>query len=105
MAMSGRLGAMLVSSGLITEDQLQKALATQNSEGGRKGFQERKDPLSPKHEEEFTYLKDAKRAIGLLKQAGLSPEEFSQLIELKEGISEEMALTKYTFLFFYIKTL
>ncbi len=37
MAMSGRLGAMLVSSGLITEDQLQKALATQKSEGGRLG--------------------------------------------------------------------
>ncbi len=37
MAMSGRLGAMLVSSGLITEDQLKKALATQKSEGGRLG--------------------------------------------------------------------
>jgi type IV pilus assembly protein PilB len=37
MAMSGRLGAMLVSSGLITEDQLQKALSTQKSEGGRLG--------------------------------------------------------------------
>lgn len=37
MAMSGRLGAMLVSSGLITEDQLRKALAAQKSEGGRLG--------------------------------------------------------------------
>ena len=37
MAMSGRLGAMLVSSGLITEDQLKKALATQKGEGGRLG--------------------------------------------------------------------
>jgi len=37
MAMSGRLGAMLVSSALITEDQLKKALATQKSEGGRLG--------------------------------------------------------------------
>jgi type IV pilus assembly protein PilB len=37
MAMSGRLGAMLVSSGLITEDQLKKSLATQKSEGGRLG--------------------------------------------------------------------
>ncbi len=37
MAMSGRLGAMLVSSGLITEDQLKKALATQKNEGGRLG--------------------------------------------------------------------
>lgn len=37
MAMSGRLGAMLVSSGLITEDQLQKALVTQKNEGGRLG--------------------------------------------------------------------
>jgi type IV pilus assembly protein PilB len=37
MAMSGRLGAMLVSSGLITEDQLQKALTTQKNEGGRLG--------------------------------------------------------------------
>jgi type IV pilus assembly protein PilB len=37
MAMSGRLGAMLVSSGLITEDQLKKSLATQKTEGGRLG--------------------------------------------------------------------
>jgi len=37
MAMSGRLGSMLVSSGLITEDQLQKALASQKSQGGRLG--------------------------------------------------------------------
>jgi type IV pilus assembly protein PilB len=37
MAMSGRLGAMLVSSSLITEDQLKKALTTQKSEGGRLG--------------------------------------------------------------------
>jgi len=37
MAMSGRLGAMLVSSGLITDDQLQKALAAQKNEGGRLG--------------------------------------------------------------------
>lgn len=37
MAMSGRLGAMLVSSGLITDEQLKKALATQKTEGGRLG--------------------------------------------------------------------
>jgi type IV pilus assembly protein PilB len=37
MAMSGRLGAMLVSSGLITEDQLKKALSAQKMEGGRLG--------------------------------------------------------------------
>jgi type IV pilus assembly protein PilB len=37
MAMSGRLGSMLVSSGLITDDQLKKALAAQKSEGGRLG--------------------------------------------------------------------
>jgi type IV pilus assembly protein PilB len=37
MAMSGRLGAMLVSSGLITDDQLKKALSTQKVEGGRLG--------------------------------------------------------------------
>jgi len=37
MAMSGRLGSMLVSSGLITDDQLKKALVTQKSEGGRLG--------------------------------------------------------------------
>ncbi len=37
MAMSGRLGAMLVSSGLITEDQLKKALTAQKTEGGRLG--------------------------------------------------------------------
>ena len=37
MAMSGRLGAMLVSSGLITDEQLKKALAAQKTEGGRLG--------------------------------------------------------------------
>lgn len=37
MAMAGRLGAMLVSSGLITEEQLKNALATQQREGGRLG--------------------------------------------------------------------
>jgi type IV pilus assembly protein PilB len=37
MAMSGRLGAMLVSSGLITDEQLKKALAAQKAEGGRLG--------------------------------------------------------------------
>lgn len=37
MAMSGRLGSMLVSSGLITDDQLKKALTAQKSEGGRLG--------------------------------------------------------------------
>ncbi len=35
--MSGRLGSMLVSSGLITDDQLKKALSTQKMEGGRLG--------------------------------------------------------------------
>ena len=37
MAMAGRLGAMLVSSGLITEEQLKNALAVQQREGGRLG--------------------------------------------------------------------
>ncbi len=37
MAMSGRLGSMLVSSGLISDDQLKKALAVQKTEGGRLG--------------------------------------------------------------------
>ncbi len=37
MSMSGRLGSMLVSSGLITDDQLKKALSSQKSEGGRLG--------------------------------------------------------------------
>jgi type IV pilus assembly protein PilB len=37
MAMSGRLGAMLVSSGLITDDQLKKALSAQKTQGGRLG--------------------------------------------------------------------
>ncbi len=37
MAMSGRLGAMLVSSGLITDEQLKKALSAQKTEGGRLG--------------------------------------------------------------------
>ncbi|MGE5174206.1 MAG: type IV-A pilus assembly ATPase PilB [Betaproteobacteria bacterium] len=35
--MSGRLGSMLVSSGLITDDQLKKALSSQKMEGGRLG--------------------------------------------------------------------
>ncbi|HET7318455.1 MAG TPA: type II secretion system protein GspE, partial [Nitrospirota bacterium] len=37
MGMSGRLGSMLVSSGLITDDQLKKALSVQKTEGGRLG--------------------------------------------------------------------
>ena len=37
MAMSGRLGAMLVSSGLISDEQLKRALSTQKIEGGRLG--------------------------------------------------------------------
>ncbi|MGE5808315.1 MAG: type IV-A pilus assembly ATPase PilB [Nitrospirota bacterium] len=35
--MSGRLGSMLVSSGLITDEQLKKALSVQKTEGGRLG--------------------------------------------------------------------
>ncbi|MGE5750727.1 MAG: type IV-A pilus assembly ATPase PilB [Nitrospirota bacterium] len=35
--MAGRLGAMLVSSGLITDEQLKKALAAQKAQGGRLG--------------------------------------------------------------------
>ncbi len=41
----------------------------------------RNDPLSSRHEEEYTYLKDARRAIGLLKQAGITPEAFANIIE------------------------
>lgn len=41
----------------------------------------RGDPLASRYEETFTYLKDARRAIGLLKQAGLGPDEFEQLID------------------------
>ncbi len=37
MAMTGRLGSMLVSSGLISDDQLKKALSVQKTEGGRLG--------------------------------------------------------------------
>ncbi|MFA5072365.1 MAG: type IV-A pilus assembly ATPase PilB [Nitrospirota bacterium] len=37
MAISGRLGSMLVSSGLITDAQLKKALESQRNEGGRLG--------------------------------------------------------------------
>src|SRR5512146_2334375 len=37
MSTSGRLGSMLVSSGLITDDQLKKALSVQKTEGGRLG--------------------------------------------------------------------
>ncbi|HEX9020626.1 MAG TPA: ATPase, T2SS/T4P/T4SS family, partial [Nitrospirota bacterium] len=35
--MTGRLGSMLVSSGLITDDQLKRALSAQKNEGGRLG--------------------------------------------------------------------
>ncbi len=50
-------------------------------------FQElpRKDPLSVKHEEQYSYIKDARRAIGLLKQAGITPQEFSTLIDRNEN--------------------
>ncbi len=41
----------------------------------------RSNPLSSKHEGEYTYLKDAKKSIQYLKRAGLSPTEFSALIE------------------------
>ena len=41
----------------------------------------RSNPLSSKHEGEYTYLKDAKKAIQYLKRAGLTPTEFSALIE------------------------
>jgi DNA helicase-2/ATP-dependent DNA helicase PcrA len=44
----------------------------------------RTDPLSVMHEGEYTYLRDAKRAIGLLKQAGLTPKEFSDIITRNE---------------------
>jgi len=37
MAISGRLGSMLVSSGIITDDQLKRALSAQKTEGGRLG--------------------------------------------------------------------
>lgn len=42
---------------------------------------ERTDPLASMHEGNFTYLKDARRAIGLLKQAGISPQDFDAMIE------------------------
>ncbi len=41
----------------------------------------RSNPLSSKHEDTYTYLNDAKKAIQSLKRAGLSPEEFSVIIE------------------------
>lgn len=40
----------------------------------------REDPLSSHHEDEYTYIKDARRAIGLLKQAGLTPDAFEAII-------------------------
>lgn len=46
----------------------------------------RKDPLSVKHEGEYVYLRDAKRAIGLLKQAGLTPEEFTKIINENKAV-------------------
>ncbi|OGZ04921.1 MAG: hypothetical protein A2845_04245 [Candidatus Lloydbacteria bacterium RIFCSPHIGHO2_01_FULL_49_22] len=50
----------------------------------------RKDPLSTKFEEKYTYIKDAKRAIGLLKQAGITPHEFVELIEGNERSLEHI---------------
>jgi DNA helicase-2/ATP-dependent DNA helicase PcrA len=41
----------------------------------------RHDPLASVHDDEFVYRKDAQRAITLLKQAGLTPEIFSDIIE------------------------
>jgi DNA helicase-2/ATP-dependent DNA helicase PcrA len=46
----------------------------------------RSNPLSSRHEEEFTYLRDAKRSIGLLKQAGLTPKAFERIIDANEQI-------------------
>lgn len=41
----------------------------------------RSNPLSVKHEDQYSYIKDARRAIGLLKQAGITPQEFATLID------------------------
>ncbi len=41
----------------------------------------RSNPLASKHGDEYTYLRDAKKAIQSLKRAGLTPEEFSAIIE------------------------
>jgi DNA helicase-2/ATP-dependent DNA helicase PcrA len=51
----------------------------------------RKDPLSSIHEEQFTYIKDAKRSIGLLKQAGITPQEFSRLIDSNAAVIPEIS--------------
>lgn len=50
----------------------------------------RTDPLASKHEDEFTYLKDARHAIALLKQAGITPEEFAAIIESNASILDEI---------------
>ncbi len=44
----------------------------------------RTDPLSVKHEDQYSYIKDARRSIGLLKQAGITPKEFTTLIDKNE---------------------
>jgi len=44
----------------------------------------RSNLLSSRHEDEFTYLNDVKRSIGLLKQAGLSPDTFERIIHQNE---------------------
>ena len=55
----------------------------------------RSNPLSSRHEEEFTYLRDAKGAIGLLKRAGLTPKAFERIIHENEkvlpAISKELS--------------
>ncbi len=38
------------------------------------------NPLSSKHEQEFTYLRDTQRAIGDLKKAGLTPKQFENIL-------------------------
>lgn len=42
------------------------------------------NPLSSKHEQEFTYLRDTQRAIGDLKKAGITPDQFAEIIEANE---------------------
>src|SRR5690606_35800746 len=39
-----------------------------------------RNPLSSKHEQEFTYLRDAQRAIGDLKKAGITPDQFGEIL-------------------------
>jgi DNA helicase II / ATP-dependent DNA helicase PcrA len=49
------------------------------------------NPLSGKHQQAYTYMYDVRRAIGDIKKAGLTPEEFLNVIETNATALEAVA--------------